>query len=438
MIPRLFLLALLPSIAGLCGEAGTAAPSGGAAAALGISFIPGSTSTLLIEKNGQTYLVDLAAQTVQGPQPSKAATPDGHTIFAHNCAPCHGPEGKGIAAMKTPDFTDPKVQASLTDDAIRQTIRNGKKGTAMPAWRGKLSEDEIASVAGYLRTLGSHAAAPQSGGTQVASEATNPAIYKPGDDWLLSLPTGRQVDQHGLYVNFTHRFAYDPAFSGSARGGALAGLDGFSLSSFGFRYGVTNDLSVSAYRSPTFLGRPIQLMAAYRLAGETDGKLFNAMVRFSVEGQNDFAKNYTENLELILSRSITGRAQFYAVPTFSANARHLFQPASYLSSAIPDLPGVNTFSIGFGGAFDIRPTVALVAEVIPTLVNGRPLGIHRPAYSFGIQKKIFRHAFTLGFLTNPGTTVSQRAATRAAYLNDPSADKPSELFIGFDLMRQLH
>jgi hypothetical protein len=89
------------------------------------------------------------------------------------------------------------------------------------------------------------------------------------------------------------------------------------------------------------------------------------------------------------------------------------------------------------GAFDIRHTVALVAEVIPTVVNGEPLGIHRPAYSFGVQKKIWRHAFTLGFTNSPATTVSQRAATRAAFLNDPEADKPSGLFIGFDLTRQL-
>jgi hypothetical protein len=93
--------------------------------------------------------------------------------------------------------------------------------------------------------------------------------------------------------------------------------------------------------------------------------------------------------------------------------------------------------MGAGGAFDVRPTVALVAEVIPTLINGAPLGIHRPAYSFGIQKKIWRHAFTFGFTNSPATTVSQRAATRAAFLNDPQADKPQGLFIGFDLTRQL-
>jgi hypothetical protein len=41
-------------------------------------------------------------------------------------------------------------------------------------------------------------------------------------------------------------------------------------------------------------------------------------------------------------------------------------------------------------------------------------------------------------MNGPAITVSQRAATSAAFPNDPNADKPSGLFIGFDIMRQLH
>jgi hypothetical protein len=101
------------------------------------------------------------------------------------------------------------------------------------------------------------------------------------------------------------------------------------------------------------------------------------------------------------------------------------------------LPGVNAFSLGVGLAIDIRPSVALLAEVIPTLVNARELDIHRPVFSFGIQKKIWRHAFTLGLTTSPGTTVSQRAATNASFLNEPGADTFGGLFLGFDLTRQI-
>jgi hypothetical protein len=91
-----------------------------------------------------------------------------------------------------------------------------------------------------------------------------------------------------------------------------------------------------------------------------------------------------------------------------------------------------------GAAVDIRPTVALIAETIPTLVNGDEMAIHRPEFSFGIQKKLWRHAFTLGFSNSPGTIVSERSGTNATFTSNPSADKPSKVFIGFDLTRQVY
>lgn len=305
----------------------------------------------------------------------------------------------------------------------------------MPAWEGKLSETEITAVGSFVKSLGSGDSAPRSAAASEASE--NEKIYTPADDYLFSLPTGRRLDRHGFYINFTHRFVFDPAFSGRARGATLLGLDGFSVASFGIRYGITDKLSVSAYRSPSVIGRPIELMTAYHLLDEHDGAPLNATFRFSVDGQDNFAKNFTTNFEGIFSRSLLKHAQMYIVPTLSLQNRRLMVSPT-LEDAPPDLPGINSFSLGVGGAFDIRPTVALVAEVTPTLVNGPELAIHRPAYAFGIQKRLWRHAFTLGFSDSPGTIVSQRAGTRAAFLGDPSADTGSGLFIGFDLMRQMY
>ena len=416
-------------------------------AALGIEFVENSTSSLIVERDGKRYLVDLVSHTITdtgNPMETgadhraakasgsalMASQPDGAAIFKQKCSACHGADGKGVSAIHTPDFTNPQVQAQITDQQMTDIITHGKAGTMMAGWGGKLTDEEIAAVRGFLRSL--------PGGNPSAQAAeSKPKVYTPGDDLLFSLPTGRRVPRHGLIVNFTHRFPYTPAFTGPAKGGSLMGLDDFALPSFGFRYGLTSRLSVSIYRSPTFIARPIQLMAAYNFLDEQDGQHLNAAVRVSIEGQNSFSRNYTENLEGVFSRSLRSRAQLYFVPTLSLNDHRLFAPNSFFSSAIPNLPGYNTLSLGAGVALDIRPTVALVAEVIPTVVNGRPLEIHRPAYSFGIQKKIWRHAFTFGFTTSPGTTVSQRAGTRATFLEDPTADKPGGLFIGFDLSRQL-
>ena len=149
----------------------------------------------------------------------------GAKIFIQNCSVCHGKDGKGIAAAGTPDFTSPKVQASLTKETILNTIRHGKKGTLMPAWGDKLSDAEIAAVGSFVKSLGSEDPAPKRAAATEAEE--NAKVYTPADDYLFSLPTGRRLDRHGFYVNFTHRFVFDPAFSGRARGATLLGLDGF-------------------------------------------------------------------------------------------------------------------------------------------------------------------------------------------------------------------
>lgn len=397
------------------------------------SFAEGSHSAVLLEVDGKQYVVDIAARTVQesataSPAPSASSAAE---LFRQNCAACHGPDGRGNARTGTPNFTELSVQRSLSNQGVLDAIRNGKGGV-MPAWSGRLTDAQISELADYVRSFSS---APATSGSSQA--AVNAGIYQPGDDVLVSLPTGRPVDEHAVIVNFTHRFAYQAAFTGPAEGETLFGLDNFSISSFGFRYGVTDRFSVDIYRSPSFIGRPIQLTATYNLLEERHGAPFNLAVAGAEEGQNNLRKNFTEDLEMIVSRSLTSHAQLYVVPTASFNDRRLVQGALQ-SNQIPDLPGINAFSMGFGLAVDIRPSVALLAEVIPTLVNAEELGIHRPAFSFGIQKKIYRHAFTFAFTNSPGTTISQRAGTRATFLNEPNADTPAGLFIGFDLTREIH
>jgi cbb3-type cytochrome c oxidase subunit III len=81
------------------------------------------------------------------------APDDGADLFEQNCTMCHGVDGKGYSSLNTPDFTDPKVQASLTDKTIIEIIKNGKKGTAMPAFSEKLSDKQIHSLLIYIRSL---------------------------------------------------------------------------------------------------------------------------------------------------------------------------------------------------------------------------------------------------------------------------------------------
>jgi Membrane bound beta barrel domain (DUF5777) len=354
--------------------------------AIGVSFVEGSSSQVMVERDGKKYVVDLATKQVR-------------------------------------EVSSVTEAAANTSSSSSQT----------PPAQNVAKQDQQPSGA----------------------TAQKSAVYHPGDDLVFNVPTGRRIDRHGLYLNFTHRFPFEAAFTGPGRGDTLLGLDDFAIPSFGLRYGVTSKLSVFAYRSPSIIGRPIELMAAYNFLDERDGNPLNAAFRFSVDGQNDFSSNFAENLELVVSRSLGRRAQVYAVPTYSIHARPVISdPNGSLAEHMPDQPCSAALAVGLSPAFnarpcadtfslataisvDIRPTVALIAEATPTLVNGRDLGIHRPEYAFGIQKKIWRHAFTLGFSNGPGSIVSQRGGTRATFLNDPTADKPGGLFIGFDLTRQI-
>ena len=103
---------------------------------------------VFIQGLGAGVLWAILGLTLQAGPPS-----GGGDLYKQKCAMCHGADGKGFAAMKTPDFTSPKVQASLTDPQIVEAIKNGKKGTAMPAFGGALSDEQIQSLRVFLRSL---------------------------------------------------------------------------------------------------------------------------------------------------------------------------------------------------------------------------------------------------------------------------------------------
>lgn len=84
-----------------------------------------------------------------------AAKPDGGSLFKGKCTMCHGPDGKGYPAIKTPDFTSPKWQASVTDKQIVDTIKNGKKGTAMMPFGSQFNDAQIVALKDYIRSLNS-------------------------------------------------------------------------------------------------------------------------------------------------------------------------------------------------------------------------------------------------------------------------------------------
>ena len=75
-----------------------------------------------------------------------------------HCLKCHGPDGKGNTRMGrqsgVKDYTDPKVQAEMTDDKAVKVIKEGitEKGKKkMDPYGDKLNDDEIKALITYIR-----------------------------------------------------------------------------------------------------------------------------------------------------------------------------------------------------------------------------------------------------------------------------------------------
>jgi len=86
--------------------------------------------------------------------PLAAFAADGAAVYKAKCASCHGPDGKGETAigksMKLRSLASADVQKT-TDADLTKIISDGKG--KMPAYKGKLSADEIKALVAYIRTL---------------------------------------------------------------------------------------------------------------------------------------------------------------------------------------------------------------------------------------------------------------------------------------------
>jgi len=76
----------------------------------------------------------------------------GKVIYEKNCQGCHGKTGAGLGGA-TPNLSDPKRMAGLTDQHLFDVVTAGRPGTGMPAWKSTLTEPDRWNVVSYLRTL---------------------------------------------------------------------------------------------------------------------------------------------------------------------------------------------------------------------------------------------------------------------------------------------
>jgi cytochrome c oxidase cbb3-type subunit 3 len=82
-----------------------------------------------------------------------ADDPAGATLYAENCASCHGELGKGNHELGAPNLTDQIWLYGDTKPEIMQQIARPRMGV-MPHWQGRLSDGEIKQVTVYVHSLG--------------------------------------------------------------------------------------------------------------------------------------------------------------------------------------------------------------------------------------------------------------------------------------------
>ena len=101
-------------------------------------------------KDVAAYVLSLSGRKVDA-----ASAAAGKDKFAM-CAACHGPEGKGSAAMGiplgAPNLTDDIWLYGPSQRAVESSINNGRAGV-MPAWKDILGEQKVHVISAYVYSL---------------------------------------------------------------------------------------------------------------------------------------------------------------------------------------------------------------------------------------------------------------------------------------------
>jgi len=109
------------------------------------------------------FSVGMHAPALAATDPAATA---GQKIYSANCSVCHNADGNGQSGVFPPLAGNSMVTGS--PDEVIAAVKNGLTGATtvngktyngtMPAWKGKLSNAEIADVITYIRTSWSNKA----------------------------------------------------------------------------------------------------------------------------------------------------------------------------------------------------------------------------------------------------------------------------------------
>ncbi len=263
------------------------------------------------------------------------------------------------------------------------------------------------------------AATPPADAAAPAEEERDDAVLNRSqpDFTLINLPTGLRLPKWKSAFRVTHRFTRP---LGEGDFGSLVedffGLDSGAVIGMEFRIGIAPGTQVGVHRTND---RTIQFFGQYDVRQQSESFPLGLAAYASIDGTNNFRDSYSPALGAILTREFGAHGAIHVEPIWVNNTNPL-------PSEVTDEN--DTFLLGIGGRIRVRPTVYVVAEVVPRLSGYDP---KRTSTSFAIEKRAGGHAFQLIFSNTFGLTMAQVARG-----GEPNADGGSNWYMGFNISRK--
>lgn len=120
-----------------------------------ILFVAGCSNSDVSQNSANTAANPATSNSA--PTPNAAPADElaaARELYTKQCADCHKETGEGGRKeidgekIKVPNFKDPRVSAEKDDEYVEQ-IEKG--GDGMPAYKGKISDEEIKNLVRYIR-----------------------------------------------------------------------------------------------------------------------------------------------------------------------------------------------------------------------------------------------------------------------------------------------
>ena len=106
-------------------------------------------SRMLNVRFAELGAIPMGEEKIQKIMAQSAWLDQGASVFSANCALCHGQQGEGLVG---PNLTDEFYKNITSLAGIADLVSNGV-GTAMPAQKNILNENEIALVSAYVASM---------------------------------------------------------------------------------------------------------------------------------------------------------------------------------------------------------------------------------------------------------------------------------------------